>query len=453
MKRENWYWDLGMSVEKIQSILADEQNPKFPRVAARLLARVDDPEQVFSLITPLAFCRRFYAIQQEVNKDEWTKEKGAFWRATYERYSREFQRSGVRLRQRQPRELDPFMDGLAGKLREYREALNFSQGQVAELLGCSQQFVSGIEQGREKITIEYLRRFANKTGCDFDLILRLPRQAHAEEAKVAEDYTELKVWVEQERQEALGVARANKLEKGFMEVVAYAPDAVVNARQNAWGIAPVQAPEKTLQFRQDELRRAMEQSQVHSFGWPIGIVLDRPEFEPKPRQDGIRVNILVPARSTFDYWTLRTDLVFYLLKTLFEDLRSEGKIFVDTRIVRTAETFMRISRLYRALNVGAEQRIVIRVRYTGLRGRALSAADPGRAVTMLHDQVCIEDGAETWVNEHLKNIEPKLVDLVHAAVSDLCMLFDDFQPSKERVVQPLVEQFVRENPERLATRG
>ena len=448
MKRENWYWDLGMPFEKIREILTDEQNPKFPRIAARLLTRVDDPEQVFSLIKPLAFCRRFYAIQQEVNKDEWTKEKGAFWRATYERYSREFQRSGVRLRQRQPREPDPFMDELAGKLRACREALNFSQGQVAELLGCSQQFVSGIEQGREKITIDYLRRFANKTGSDFDLILRSPRQAHAEEAKVAEDYTELKAWVEQEHREALDVATANKLEKGLMEVVAYVPDAIVNARQNAWGIAALQAPEKTLQFRHDELRRAMEQSQVHSFGWPIGVVLDRPEFEPKPRQDGIRASVLIPDRSTFDYWALRTDLVFYLLKTLFEDLRSEGKIFVDTRILRTAETFMRISRLYRTLHVRPEQKVVIRIRYTGLRSRILSAGDPGRAMTMLRDRICIEDEAETWVNERLKDIEPKLVDLVHAAISDLCMLFDFFQPSKERVVQPLVEQFIRENAER-----
>jgi transcriptional regulator with XRE-family HTH domain len=445
MKRKNWYWDLGLPFEKIRDILTDEQNPRFPRVAARLLARVDEPEQVFSLITPLAFCRRFIAIQQEVNKDEWTKEKGAFWRATYERYLREFQHSGVRLRQRQPRERDSVTEELTTKLRESREALHLSQGEVADMLGCSQQFVSGIEQGREKVTIDYLRRFADKTGSEFDLVLRTPRQAHTEDAKVAEDYTELKAWVEQERREALGVATTNKLDKGVMEVVAYAPDAIVNARQNAWGAAIGQAPEKTLQFRQDELRRAMEQSQVHSFGWPVGVVLDRPEFEPKPRQDGIRASILVPDRSTFDYWTLRTDLVFYLLKTLFEDLRSKGKIFVDTRIIRTAETFMRISRLYRTLNVGSEQKIVIRIRYTGLRGRVLSAGDPGRAMTMRTQRVCIEDEAETWIKERLKDIEPKLVDLVHTAVSELCMLFDFFQPSKERVVQPLVEQFVREN--------
>lgn len=449
MKRENWYWDLGMPFEKIREILTDEQNPKFPRVAARLLARVDDPEQVFSLIKPLAFCRRFIAIQQEVNKDEWTKEKGAFWRATYERYLREFQRSGVRLRQQQPREPDPFIEELTGKLRECREALHFSQEQVAEMLDCSQQFVSGIEQGREKITIDYLRRFASKTGCDFDLILRSPRQAHAEETKVSENYAELKGWVEQERRAAREIAKTQQLDKCLMEVVAYLPDSVVNAQQDAWKTAAGQAPQKTLQFRQDELRRAMEQTQVHSFGWPIGLVMTRPEYAPKPHDDGIRATILTDGlmgRSSFDYWALRTDRVFYLLKTLFEDERSEGKIFVDTRIVRTAETLLRINWLYRALHAEPEERVVIKIQYTGLRGRLLSVADPMRRIGF--DRVCVENETETWVKERLKNIEPKLIDLVHTAVSELCILFDYFPLSKEQVVQPLVEKFVRENAER-----
>ncbi len=446
MKRENWYWDLGMPFEKIRDILTDEQNPKFPRIAARLLARVDDPEQVFSLITPLGFCRRFIAIQQEVNKDEWTKEKGAFWRATYERYVREFQHSGVRLRQKQPRERDPFIEELTVKLRQSREALHLSQGQVAEMLDCSQQFVSGIEQGLEKITIDYLRRFASKTGCDFALVLRPPRQAHAEGTKVSEDYTELKAWIEHERQAAVGIAKTRQLDKCLMEVVAYLPDAVVNAQQDAWKAARGQTPEKTLQFQKDELRRAMEQTQVHSFGWPIGLVMTRPGYEPKPYEDGIKATILtdgLTGRPLFDYWALRTDRVFYLLKTLFEDQRSEGKIFVDTRIVRTAETLLRISRLYRALHVESEERVVVRIRYTGLRGRILSFADPARI--MGFDLVCVENETEAWIKEHLKNIEPRLVDLVHAAVSALCILFDYFPLSKEKVVQPLVEKFLRKN--------
>lgn len=434
----NWYWDLRIPFETIKAILANERNPRFARVAGKLLARTKDPDEVFALITPLAFCRRFRAIQRELSKDEWTKDQAAFWRATYERHLREFRKAGVRIRQDEPRDLDPFTTELLTKLRSCREEANLSQAALAHAVGCSQQFVSGIESGREKLTMDYLRKFAKASNCEFDIILRPPRKASAEERKVAEDYTELNAWVESERREATQVAKASQLDKCLMEVTAYCPDKVLNARQDEWRRAGGEA----LRVRQQALRQAMEKTQIHTFGWPIGLVLDRPECEPKAYQDGIRASMLVDDKSQYDYWALRSDLVFYLLKTVFEDVRSEGKIFLDTRIVRTAETLLRISRLYGALGVPAEERVVVRIRYTGLRGRVLTAAHPSRGVSF-RNRVCVENEMETSIRERLGEIEPKLVDLVHAAVSELTVLFDYFEPSKEQVVQPIIEQFLK----------
>ena len=189
----------------------------------------------------------------------------------------------------------------------------------------------------------------------------------------------------------------------------------------------------------------MEQTQIHTFGWPIGVVLDRPDFEPKAYQDGIRAGILVDDKSQYDYWALRSDLVFFLLKTLFEDTRAEGKIFLDTRIVRTAETFLRIRRLYGALGIPDGERVVVRIRYTGLRGRRLTAAHPERAVPfeVLERRVCVENEIDTSIRERLGDLESKLVDLVHTAVSELAVLFDYFEPSKAQVVQPIIEQFLK----------
>ncbi len=435
MTTTNWHWDLRIPFETIKEILADEHNPRFARVAGKLLARTNDPNDVFALVTPLAFCRRFRAIQREIRKDEWTKDQAAFWRATYERYLLEFRKAGVRIRQDEPRDLDPLTAELLAKLRSCREAAHLSQAALADAVGCSQQFVSGIESGREKLTMDYLRKFAKASHCEFDIILRPPRQASAEERKVAEDYTELNAWVESERRTATQTAKANQLDKCLMEVTAYCPDKVLNARQDEWRRAGGEA----LRIRQQALRQAMEKTQIHTFGWPIGLVLDRPEFEPKAYQDGIRASILVDDKSQYDYWALRSDLVLYLLKTLFEDSRSEGKIFLDTRIVRTAETLLRIGRLYGALGVPADERVVVRIRYTGLRGRVLTAAHPSRAVS-LRNRVCVENETETTIRERLGDIESKLVDLVHAAVSELTILFDYFEPSKEQVVQPLIEQ-------------
>jgi len=432
----NWYWDLRIPLETIKGILADERNPRFARVAGKLLARSKDPGEVFALITPLAFCRRFRAIQREIGKDEWTKDQAAFWRATYERHLRELRKAGVRVRQEEPSEPDPFTKDLLAKLLSCREEANLSQAALANALGCSQQFVSGIESGREKPTLDYLRKFAKAANCEFDIILRPPRKASAENRRVAEDYTQLNAWVESERRAATEIAKANRLDKCLMEVTAYCPDKVLNAQQDAWR----SAAGETLKHRQDALRQAMEKTQIHSFGWPIGVVLDRPGCEPRAYQDGIRASVLVDDKSRYDYWALRSDLVFYLLKTLFEDVRSEGNIFLDTRIVRTAETLLRIRRLYGALGIQDNEQVVVRIRYTGLRGRVLTTARPSRSI---RSDVCVENEMETSIRERLGDIESKLIDLVHAAVSELTVLFDYFELHKERVVQPIIDQFLK----------
>jgi hypothetical protein len=216
----------------------------------------------------------------------------------------------------------------------------------------------------------------------------------------------------------------------------------MNARRDQSHEAPeIAGGEKLVQFRQDQLRKAVEETQVHAFGWPIGVVLDRPEYEPKPVRDGIRADILLPDKSQYDGWSLRNDLVFYLLKTLFEDTRTQGKIFLDTRILRTAETILRLARLYKTLGVASNTKVVIQIRYMGLRGRTLSVADRRR---VLHgERICIEDEITTGIQERLGNMESKLVELTRRAISDLTMLFDYFEPSKERVVQPLLQEFFR----------
>jgi len=233
------------------------------------------------------------------------------------------------------------------------------------------------------------------------------------------------------------------LDTCLMEVTAYCPDRVLNARQDEWRRAGGEA----LRIRQQALRQAMEKTQIHAFGWPIGLVAGGSEFEPKAYQDGIRASILPSDKSRYDYWALRSDLVLYLLKTLFEDTRSEGKIFLDTRIVRTAETLLRVSRLYGTLGVLRDERVVVRIQYTGLRGRVLTAAHPDRAVAFHDDKrVCVENDVETSIRERLGDIEPKLVDLVHAAVSEMTVLFDYFEPSKEQAVRPIIEQFLKGQP-------
>lgn len=442
MKQTHWHWDLRISPEEIREILADEQGPRFASIAGRLLARSDDPQEVFSWISPMAFCRRFHAIQRQIVKDEWGREKAAFWQATYQRYLRQFRNEGIRVRERKSRELDESSRALLNKVRACRRQAHLSQRALAERMGCSQQFISGIEGGREKITLDFLRKFAETSGSRFDIVLQSAARISVENNAAERDYVGLKQWAQEERRRSLNRIGGSLSGKGLMEVLAYCPDRVVNARGDQWHeAAEIAAGENWVRFRQDQLRKAMEETQIHAFGWPIGVVLNQPDYEPKPVRDGIRADILLSDKSQYDGWALRNDLVFYLLKTLFEDTRSEGKIFLDSRIVRTAETLLRLARLYKTLGISPGTRTVIQIRYTGLRGKLLSAANRARATSLRGGRTCAEDETTATIRERLGNLEPKLVDLTHQAVSELTMLFDYFQPSKEQVVQPLLEEF------------
>src|SRR6266496_4182266 len=135
-----------------------------------------------------------------------------------------------------------------------------------------------------------------------------------------------------------------------------------------------------------EWLQAVELTQIHTFGWPIGAVINNREFYPVPDEDGIRAEIDRRSDSRdsitwgYDFWRLRKDGTFYVLKSLFEDARSPSQrsIFVDTRTVRTAEVFLRTAKLYEALGVPPDTVISCRIEYGGLKGRVLGVISPRR---------------------------------------------------------------------------
>ena len=170
MTRQNWYWDLNIPYSKIKEILKREDDPRFPRLAGALLARVQDPKQVFGLITPQAFCRRYRAIEKEITSDEWTREKAAFWKATYLRLSKELREKGEKIRNPDVIKLDPFDRLLIEKVKQCRKNALMSQAELAHFMGCSQQYISGIEKGREKISLDFLKKLAGTTRQPIEII-------------------------------------------------------------------------------------------------------------------------------------------------------------------------------------------------------------------------------------------------------------------------------------------
>ncbi len=175
MKRKNWFWDLNIPFKKIKQILAREDDPRFPRIAGALLSRVQDAKQVFGLISPAAFCRRYKAIENEIKSDEWTREKAAFWKTTYLRLSKQFKEKGEKIRKPERIKIDDFDRALIEQVKQNRKKAFMSQKELAGLMGYnSQQYISGIETGREKISMEFLKKLVQVTGQPIDLTIEKP---------------------------------------------------------------------------------------------------------------------------------------------------------------------------------------------------------------------------------------------------------------------------------------
>ncbi len=181
-------------------------------------------------------------------------------------------------------------------------------------------------------------------------------------------------------------------------------------------------------WSQQELSEAARRAACHNTGWPMGVVLTKPEVAPKPLKDGIRAIIHSTfLYEMFDYWSLKRDGKYFLLRPLAEDSdeRGKNKVFFDTRIWDCAEAILHCSRLYKELEVPPNSEIDISITHTGLVGRLLGAG--GRRY--MHWERKCEEYATTWRRRlPLAAIEAELAPLVGEVTGELFTLFEFWQP-------------------------
>src|SRR5216683_6663317 len=194
---------------------------------------------------------------------------------------------------------------------------------------------------------------------------------------------------------------------------------------------------------QIELLNAVKQSEIRTFGWPIGVTLEnREEYRPRPYKDGIKaeVSIVEGDRNSFDYWAARSNGDFYLLQSLFEDSRKPNQIFFDTRIVRVTECLMFIENLYGKLGVPLESRVGIQITHRGLKGRELSSASSNRH---LFSRGSAEENESTSeVTTILGTMSETRVDDVRAILEPMFILFN-FMEFNVSVYDDIVRNFER----------
>jgi hypothetical protein len=228
-------------------------------------------------------------------------------------------------------------------------------------------------------------------------------------------------WLWRQRERAEVGLQQTRL-KGFKEIVFYSPNASISVPQ-------------------DELLVAARGATIHTFGWPIGVVLDNPEGRPKPTNEGIVAEITASTFSGYDYWSLTTRGQFYQLSSLFEDERGTNAIFFNTRIVRTAEALQYCSRLYRNLGSNGNTLVHFTLRYGRLRGRVLTATGKNRPMGIERPNSA-EDEVTTEVSFLLSDVEDKLTDLTQKLCEPLFLVFD-FARFDRAIYEQIVTDFIK----------
>lgn len=168
-----WLWDLEINDSAARRILSDPEDPRFIRIAALMLARVNDTGKILgNYISPEIFCRNWAQIKKEMRKNRWDEPRIIWWQAIYEKVYEKLKKKGFRIRSEESGEaIGPLNRRLGNKVRSLRRAKEMSQAELAERMGTSQQWISLVERGKVNLTLSLLERIAGALETDLTIDL------------------------------------------------------------------------------------------------------------------------------------------------------------------------------------------------------------------------------------------------------------------------------------------
>jgi hypothetical protein len=203
------------------------------------------------------------------------------------------------------------------------------------------------------------------------------------------------------------------------------------------------ASSHTVKSEHRALLNIAERSAIHTFGWPIGVVLHVDDGKPKADADGIvaRIASRFSPHEFFDYWSLRLNGDFYLARNLFENERDPNAIFFNTRMVRTAEALLYCRNLYNNLGIENGAAIEFRIRHSGIKGRNLSSSNPNRMMWP-QERKSSADSSECTVKFEHPLTDRGVVEKTRELLNPLFVLFDFFEPA-ESIYQDVVGNFIQ----------
>lgn len=311
---------------------------------------------------------------------------------------------------------------------------------------CTGDYVSAsngeriLESGQIYIRTEGARTLTVKTPSEWRQLIRECMKASREmEARRPSEGEERRWealfsdWVKKENQNALKEMQVAGFKEGFYRFI-------------------VRVPYGLNQIDNNTLLNIARKSECRNTGWPIGVVLEKPEYRPVSLADGIRAvisHVLITIDKTeirkFDYWALNNRGHFFFIRShedgyLQEKAGGDRVLAYDVVIWRVSEILRYASNLCTELNLKESDKVELSLYYEGLKGRIL--IDSGHYLPpSVRTRPCVEDKFEKSIEFEMANIMPKLKDHVYEITSELFGLFD-FSKLARTTVDKIVDDFL-----------
>ncbi len=151
---KEWLWDKKISISEVKNILKNPTHKDFVVFASLLLARKNNPQEVFKeYLNPLLFCRHWQKIKRRMSKDKWSRQRIIFWQEIYNKLKSRYRAQGVIFRKKKEETRGAICEKAGKMVRDIRKEKGLSQKALADILGVSQQLISRIENGKENISL------------------------------------------------------------------------------------------------------------------------------------------------------------------------------------------------------------------------------------------------------------------------------------------------------------
>jgi len=170
--KSGWLWDRKITEAEARKSLRIPGTGKFLAMAALLLARNNEPGEVFKrYLDPVLFCEYWAAIKRKMRQDRWSEPRIIFWQAVYEKLADRYRKKGMVFRKAAPSKT--LLCESTGKMAaDIRRRQGLSQKEFAKKAGVSQQLISRIEKGRENISLSTLTNMARALRATVEIILK-----------------------------------------------------------------------------------------------------------------------------------------------------------------------------------------------------------------------------------------------------------------------------------------